>query len=435
MATRRPSGWRRSTIAVAPLAGVLLVGLLGGRSGAAGTQVEVAPFEATSSAVALRAKVTIPNFAVSDTPVDSGGPTAQSALDSLGRSQSYAAFPDPGQLVVNLPGLAAGLLSGGAAGLPPIQLPFPLPSYPLAVSTATPANPDQQVGAGPYEISGHNTSTRAEASATAGLQISALGNTGLLDASSSITIDDGVVTSSAVVDVQGVTIGPLEIGRLRSIARLVMDSSGVVAPTSSVRIDALRIGGVAVGLSPEGIDVAGVPVPLPIAGTLNDLLKGAGITLAVVPPPDTAEGTVATGGLEITLAGVAIPNVGTARVVLTLGSASASLRGATPAPAVSGGSGVGTTGGDGSGALPGDGSYPAPSGGAFTPPDLTSGSVAPTVLAPGSPAAAVRRGPPVLFDVESTYLVMAVAWAALLLFSSLIRYLGVRAPWTTSSVG
>ncbi|HEY0397116.1 MAG TPA: hypothetical protein VGF00_01930, partial [Acidimicrobiia bacterium] len=74
-----------------------------GRS--SGVQVTPAPFTATASAMGTRIKITIPGGPLTDTPVDAGGPTAQATLDSLGTSQGYAAFPDPGAFVLSVPGL------------------------------------------------------------------------------------------------------------------------------------------------------------------------------------------------------------------------------------------------------------------------------------------------------------------------------------------
>src|SRR4051794_1304499 len=79
----------------------------------AATDVDAAhstPFAASAAASGVRMTVVLPDAPVTDTPVDGGGPTAQVALSSLGTSTGYAAFPDPGGLVISAPGLVAGLL-------------------------------------------------------------------------------------------------------------------------------------------------------------------------------------------------------------------------------------------------------------------------------------------------------------------------------------
>ena len=73
---------------------------------------------------------------------------APNTPQGLSARNGYAAFPDPGPLVISAPGLLTGLLSGGGGGLPPISLPT-LPSYPLFVASDPALHPDSSAGAGP----------------------------------------------------------------------------------------------------------------------------------------------------------------------------------------------------------------------------------------------------------------------------------------------
>ena len=62
-----------------------------------------------------------------DTFIDGGGPVAQSILDGLGNSQSFASLPYPSDNAISGPGLVAGLTG----------LPSP-PPYPFYVNSSYP---------------------------------------------------------------------------------------------------------------------------------------------------------------------------------------------------------------------------------------------------------------------------------------------------------
>src|SRR5438094_180719 len=123
---------------VVALAGATALGVSAGHAATAGDTASRPPFSGSAAAGGVRATLAVPEAPVTNTPVDGGGPTAQVQVDSLGTSTGYAAFPDPGQLVVSIPGLAVGLLSGGPGGVP---IPSP-PPYPFAVSSDPTSNPE-----------------------------------------------------------------------------------------------------------------------------------------------------------------------------------------------------------------------------------------------------------------------------------------------------
>ena len=416
-------------------AGLLLAAVVGSMgAGTSEAQQDSAPppFTGSAAAFGVRATLHVPGFAITDVPLDSGGPTAQAALDSFGQSTAYAALPDPGQFVVSLPGLGAGLLSGGAAGLPPINFPAPIPDYPLAVTTQYPSVNDRSVGEGPYRIEAHSRAESSSSRALGGLQVSAAGNTALLQSSTSLEVDGAAVSASAGTDFQGLTVGPLSIGRVRARAEVTMGADGAVRPSSELAVDGLRIGGVGVGLGPDGaLSVLGAPVPLPVGSAITDLLAGAGISLEVLPPPDTAEGTVISGALRVTMRDLAIPNVGSGTLTLTIGAASATLRAPAPfdpaAPPATDVPAAGT-----GAVLPEVGDAP---GGIDLPPAGVTPDLGPAE--PSPPVQTVGRTIAVQpdFDLGLPYLVMVVAAAAIVVLGQLTRLLGVRAPWRTSDAG
>lgn len=412
-------------------------------SGSGGTQVAAAPFTATAAAMGARLQVTIPSGPLSDTPVDSGGPTAQATLDSLGTSQGFAAFPDPGGFILSAPGLISGVLAAGPAGLPPVHLPA-LPAYPLLVSTDAVLTPQASVGAGPYKLAARSDDRSSQAEATAGLRNSAFGSLSALHSEASVLAGaDGSVTARATSEVEGLTLGPVSIGAVRSSASMVRAADGTVTPATALSIDLLRVGGIAVTLAPAGpealgsltLDVAGIPVPLPVDALLQPLLAAAGIQLEVVPVRAVEDGVTAAAlriSTPLELAGI---GSGPGRLTIELGSATARLSGSTvdgaPPPDVGlpteppilvGGFDGGVTGaGPGFGTplpeMPVVGATEGPTGG----PPVEQPTMTP-----------VRSR--LMFDISSLYLMVALLACGVLVTSQVIRLLGVRAPWT-SSVG
>jgi len=455
----RRKAWRRplNLVGAAGLIGLAVLALPAGSSsaqGSDGTGGGSVSFDAASSAEAANLSMNIPGFPVSSTAVDGGGPTAQATLSSLGTSQGYAAFPDPGSLVVSLPGLVAGLAASGAVGLPPVKLPT-LPPYPFDVSSDSNHAPSVSIGSGPYNISATSSSTSTQSSATAGLELDAVGNVALIRSTASAVQDsDGSVVASATSDMQGLTVGPLTIGELTTTATETLDQYGDLTPTSSMSISGLSIGGLGVALTGPGFDVLGGIYSLPINSTLDKLLNAAHITVSVVQE-QTFGSTVVSPALQIS-GPVKIPSplaTGTSTYTLTIGDTSATLTSQTaPGADVSsgdvGGSGVTPDGSAslGSSSSPstfssGTGSFAGTSGSIGQIGSSTAGISAEGTQGSQpnrSPsAAAVTREPQSErvafenFDIRSIFLVLALSailvWAAGLL----VRVIGVRTPWTS----
>jgi len=403
-------------------------------------------FQAIDSAVTLQAVVNVPHFPAADTPVDSGGPTAQSSLDSYGTSSSYAAFPDPGQFVGTVPGLLAGEASANSG----YTLPFALPPYPFSVSTQYPVNSDQQAGAGPYEIDGHNTANSAAADAIGGFQNTPAGNIALLSSHSKITDDPtNGVTAIATTDAQALTIGPLSIGEISSMSELSETPDGTLTPTTNLTISGVSVGGVAVALAPDALNVAGNAEPLPINATLQSVLSSSGITVTVLPKPSTAAGTVASQAIQITVSNINIPNTGPGTITYTIGSASVTMNSATipsfgsilstdTGTGLSGGSSGGTSDSGSSSSLLGSVSAASqPDSGASLAQPLPGASSTYS----GNPQSLQSRQEAIVssaqlrFDVRSAYLLLGGACAVMAIFSFVLRRLGVRTPWKASFDG
>jgi hypothetical protein len=439
------SGIRRSSLigASVGLVGVVVL-FSGGLANGQDSDQSSQPFTASASGEGVEISTMLPGFPLTNEPVDVGGPTAQVAADSLGNSTGYAALPDPGEFVTTLPGLITGLVSGGALGLPPIPNLPSVPNYPLFIASNVSSNPNASLGAGPYSLTAHSTQGGGTVSASGGLQTGVLGNVALVSSSSSITSSSTGIVATATSDLQGLTLGPLTIGEIKSVATETLDSSGTVTPTSSLAINGVSIGGLGVSLSTGGLNVVGTTVPLPINSTLMSLLSGAHVT-AQLQTVKTFPNTVEAPALVIT-SPLDLGNASTApgTLTITIGGATASLQGSAVAPAATTGN-TGITGSTGGGAV-NPTSITGNSGGGGTT-SLPASSAAPSITSTTTPVTSttIGSGPPTrvptetvgfvgLFSIRSLYLVVIVGALVALALGQIIRLLGVRKPWT-SGVG
>jgi len=256
---------------------------------------------------------------------------------------------------------------------------------------------------------------------------------------------DGSVLARAVSDVQSLTIGPLTIGEMKSTATETLGADGTIKPTTAMVLDGVVIGGLPVSISPEGLDVPGRTVPLPLNSTFASLLSASKISVTVVAA-QSYPGRVVAPALQIT-GPVSAPIVGSAPGTYTLmvGGASAGMMNSVGADTSSAPSSSGPLGGSpvrppaastDSGTVPP--SAAAGVGGAPVPAASVEPAPAVADLSPPRGPAAMTLGPRALrpravrenFDITSLYLIVAalafVMWAA----GQLVRLLGVRQTWT-----
>jgi hypothetical protein len=381
---------------------------------------EVPAFDASAASDGVRLRLEIPGAPLTARLVDVGAPSVQAAATSIGTSRGFAALPDPGELVQSAPGLAVGLLNQGAAGLPPIALPT-LPPYPLQVVSDINGDQHPRLGEGIYKLSADSIENRASSSATGGLQTGVAGNIAAVSstADAGYRREDGTVVATATTDIQALTVGPLTIGRVTSTATVTL-KDGTVAPSSTLSISALRIAGIDVAINGSGLQLASVPIPLPIGETLAGLLKGAGLDVKLTAAQKFDNAVIAP---TLVISTKVDTGIGTepGTLSITLGGATAALTGP------SGGDELGSVdtdtdaGVDLSGS---DGGIPS-LGGAGELPDLGSPAVnSPTVST--VPVSNADLEPIGLFDIQSTYLALAGCAAGLYALGQLIRLLGVR---------
>lgn len=433
--------------------GVLLLASLLGLGASRSAALDAPPpFSATASADGVRQVVTIPGAPVTSTPIDAGGPTAQAAFSTFGSSQGYAALPDPGDLVVTAPGLVTGLLSSGAAGLPPLNLPT-LPKYPLFVESSMPLTPTASSGAGPYMLRATSSDAGTDAQATGGFQVPPAGNAALTTSNASISQSGPTARATATSDTQGVTVGPLTIGEITATATMELASDGTVNPSESLEVAGMKIGGVAIDLTPSGLNLGGPVIPVALQAFVDPLLKAAGVTLRIQPAQTTTDGVIAPA-LVITTP-VQVPGVGAAAgtMTLTIGAASASLQtgsgsgsaASTSLPAAITGPTPQGISGTNDGSVGTGVSSPVVGGGAQDFAGSSPSAQAPSLslgaqrtvgnstgqTEPSSRGVAV--GTPINFTINSLYVLVALLGLVALFGSNLVRLFGVRIPWKSNA--
>jgi hypothetical protein len=289
-------------------------------------------YNASAAADPVRVLTTIANFPATKSPVDSGGPSAQVTLSTTNGGTAYSAAPDPGSFFTSLPTIGAGVAAQNG-----LDFPFNVPPYPLAIR-ADDQQPSQSVGAGGYELNADVAPSSALARTQAGAQ-SPGGNVALTLANAEITSTAQGVTAQAISDIQTLTVGPLTLGGIRSVASVISDQTGALTRTSSFSVDAARIGTLPVGLAPGGFTVAGQPVAAADQKTLNDTLAASGISLTQFPAQQTNTGVVG-AGLVLTQK-FDSPQFGATQVAYRIGGVAVSLQ-AAGAPTGLGG-GIATT--------------------------------------------------------------------------------------------
>ena len=326
----RPYRTARTALCAAGLVGVAL--LAPGFAGSSGADEAPPAFIGSAAASGIRMTMKSTNIPLTDTPAEGGGPTAQVVVESAGTSQGYAAVPDPGPIVIGGPALAAGVLAGGVPGvLPPTQPPAPPPAYPFYVSSDAGSTPEANFSQGPVQMSAASTPGASKASASAGVLAPGGVNAGLATSKAEIAPSGGTVVAKAVTRAEGLTIGPLTIGAVTSVATQTLDASGKVTPSTQLQIDGVAVNGQSFGLSPEGFGGGGSTTPVPLNQTLESVLKASGISVRFVAP-QTYPNRVVAPALEVTMpfnSGEIPGGQYKGTITLTMGFASAAM---TPAP-------------------------------------------------------------------------------------------------------
>jgi hypothetical protein len=338
-----------------------------------------------------------------------------------GRSDSLAALPDPGDLVLSLPGTLSALT--GISGLP---------DYPAAASADNPSTPVDDVqlvpdaGLGVGHLHAEASDTASSAFAHVGYQVDTIG---LLPSFSIASVRTTAHTEQLNPDnleaVATTTISGVKLlGGLITIDEMTSEVSATVtnghprATVSKVVVSGASIAGTPVGITDKGIVGLGSPTALaPVIDKLVAPLVGQGIKIHTTPATTTETDTTATasgGGLtiEVPLKVEGYPGI----LDVTLGRALAELEvgGRSSDEAVSSPSGTDTSVPDLSGpSLPGLG-------------DVGTGDLGLGLTTPARPSTRTGAGPEVVsvpatraaVDLDLTTLYRVLLLGGLALFAA-----------------
>jgi hypothetical protein len=201
------------------------------------------------------------------------GPTAMAKQTSLHQSDGYAAFPDPGQDVVGLPGVA-----GGAAHVP-------LPGYPFAIATSY-GDDIRRLSYPGIELSSESGESVTQASATGGSK--GAGATSI----ARVTRDGDAVAATATSDADVLRLGDaLVLTGLHASAGALRDATGKLIRTSSLSFTSLSVPGLAMSVPPPpGSSSPPQKLTAPqigfVDGTFTVTLPGAPANSTPVPAKD-----------------------------------------------------------------------------------------------------------------------------------------------------
>lgn len=273
----------RCAAACAALTPVLLLTPVAPQS-SAGAQ-GFSAFEAVAAADGARYTLTAPGVTLIDTIVDAAAPSTQSAIDGLGNSRAYAAFPYPGEDALTLPGTAAGLL-----GLPE------LPQYPLIAASAHPSEPQAEVDHPGVKLVARSGDASSTANAVASGPASQEMVVARLMTSAVSTVDreTGTLSAEAATTAEIVELaGVLRIGRVYASADVAKaGGDGDLERASSITVEQATVAGTSVEITEDGIMLGGTNTPLPDTSPLAKLLQEAGISVHVVRGVETEDGII-----------------------------------------------------------------------------------------------------------------------------------------------
>lgn len=413
--TRSTRSWGRIACALAILLAIVVVP---GRSQAAST------FSASAGGEIVRASVRLVPPLLQEELLDPGAVAAQASLTSFGESTAFSSHPYPGSVPVALPGLVDGLVASMPAVPPELGALLNVPEYPLIASSSYPGTPSSTIGIGPLSMDAQSRARESSATTSDGVNRS----------EARVTADDAsdVVTARAAVTVGSVDLGPLvRLAGIRSSATVSQGADGEVERDTEFTVASLSVLGTQLRVTPDGLELAGVNLPLGLAGVLDpvqallDTLAGQGTSIRFLDATETADGVISAGLVVETTFDTGINGI-VATVTLTFGRTFASVSNAAR----------GGLGGDG--VLPDDlgpGAVDLGIGGGFDLGGTTPGAVA----TPGG-----SRGPATADQVERIsalvpdetdaggfYPVLAVAGAVFVIGISLFRKIGVRSTWTS----
>lgn len=289
-----------------------------------GASPKLEAVQAGAVADAFRLQYSVKKFLIVEDFIDAGGPVAQVRQDSLG-SESFAALPDPGAMVINY-NTVVGLATGTG-------LPF---EYPFYASAKFPGDPERSTAdpAGAYEV----TAKAADRSSSALARLRSTQGDSLVTgavATSQTELTDDKVTAVAETRADGVTLAAGAVRLAGVVSRSVSTRTAGEPETkteTSLQVDMIAVDGLSARYGPKGFELNGSPVPMPsddVQVALAEALKPLGVELHVAAPTDIAGGARA-AVLELRQS-YPLP-AGEGQVIIRLGGAASAVSAADSLP-------------------------------------------------------------------------------------------------------
>ena len=228
---------------------------------------------------------------------DASPSTAQALLDSVGRSEGYAAAPTPGPFFVTLPSNGNGVVAG-------LGIPFAFPDYPFYANSSHPVKPSTDMTVGPFHAKAESDQQHSTGEASSGGPAGEQGTFMSSRAAAAVGVDpgSGVRSADAASRFDGFTVGPLALGQSLASANLTQSPGQAPAKKSSFTVASFTIAGVQVALTDRGFKLGDQAPPTADLATLMGVLGQAGITVEFIPANETPT-SIDSAGMRITRAG------------------------------------------------------------------------------------------------------------------------------------
>ena len=320
----------RRVAAIAAAGVVLLLGLAPAHAQTDADQDSGYDFFSVSGlADGITTRVVIEHFLAVEEFVALSSVSAEARLE-LSRSTALAVLPDPGDLVLGLPGTLAALAGIGG-----------LPDYPAVSRADYPVTPNNEVslapdaGLGALRLSTEAQQNQAHGRAfvtdladTVGLVPMTVGS--IKSDSVARRIDPLTYESTATTTVNdiGVLHGLLRIAELTSTVTARVDDGKITATRDETNIAGARLAGMPVEIDDRGITAPnGSQALAPLIDALAAPLQAAGVTVKTTPGQthiSATKGTADSGYLDIGFTSTFLGSY-PAVTTLSLGKASATV--------------------------------------------------------------------------------------------------------------
>jgi len=372
-----------------------------------------AAFTAVAASDGARVGVSSPGFLVVE-ETHGGAPAAQAVVNSTGESTGYAAAPHPGDAALTAAHMAT----------------IPTEAYPLMAQSTFPNQEHSEVDAPPVSLTSTSSARATTAVAQSALSTDPGSSAATAAAAAEASCaDDGTIRAAAESAAEGLSFanGVLRIGRVRTVATVVVGTDGQPQIESHFEVGQATIAGQTVQITEQGVEAAGSASPLP-ADPFADVLADAGVALSFVAGHTQPDGRGVTAPVLRVEVGRQLVGTGATTLTYTFGHAYAGAGVAPSLPAPP--SVAAAPDSSNPGVAP---TEPALTPGSAQPPPMTTTGArpaAPVVDLVAAPAAPIGRVGLAGFPSWSAYIVLIIAAVLLLTAAVLFRHAGVRYRWT-----